>query len=63
MIQPKIHRCQEKLILATTEARRKHRAFKMLPVEINFFANGKRLGPPPINLSEIELQIKEAHIS
>ena len=28
----------------------------MPPIEINFFLCGKRLRPPPINLSEIELQ-------
>ena len=32
----------------------------MPPIEINFFPSGKRLGPPPINLSEIELQ-KSTH--
>ena len=61
MIQPKVQRCQERLILATTEAKSKHKAFKMPPVEINFFPCGKRLGPPPINLSEIELQ-RSTHV-
>ena len=61
MIQPKVQGCQERPLMATAEARSKHRAFKMPPIEINFFPSGKRLGPPPINLSEIELQ-RSTHI-
>ena len=61
MIQPKVQGYQERPILATTEARSKHRAFKMPPIEINFFLSGKRLRSPPINLSEIELQ-RSTHI-
>ena len=56
MIQPKVQMCQERLILARTEARSKQRAFKMPPIEINFFLCGKRLRPVPISLSEIDLQ-------
>ena len=56
MIQPKVQGYQERPILATTEERSKHRAFKMPPIEISFFLGGKRLMSPPTNLSEIELQ-------